>query len=85
MAVNPTPTNLATTYNTFNYVGCYLDGNGYAPDNFRTLNGGTTPADYNQVTFDVQVCIDVCRGKGFKYAGMEYGVEVGSHKHDQST
>lgn len=72
MAVQPSPTNLAAAYNSYNYLGCYLDNDAYDPA-LRVLNAnGYAATDANTI----ETCIDACRVKKYAYAGMEFGNEV---------
>jgi len=67
----PAPTNLATLYQGFTYLGCYEDNTA----GFRVLNAlGSVPG--GDAAVDVQTCIDTCRTARYQYAGIEYGHEV---------
>lgn len=45
--------------------GCYVDGTTRALASYSTTDGNNGIAS----------CISTCQGKGYKFAGMEYGVE----------
>ncbi|TGO57116.1 hypothetical protein BCON_0069g00100 [Botryotinia convoluta] len=57
---------LPTCTNTtdFVYAGCFIDSSSPSALLFRT--------DLNSQNMTVEICVDFCKGNGYKYAGLEY-------------
>ncbi|KAF7949209.1 hypothetical protein EAE96_008376 [Botrytis aclada] len=57
---------LPTCTNTtdFVYAGCFIDPSSPSALLFRT--------DLNSQNMTVEICVDFCKGNGYKYAGLEY-------------
>ncbi|TEY80413.1 hypothetical protein BOTCAL_0038g00110 [Botryotinia calthae] len=75
---------LPTCTNTtdFVYAGCFIDPSSPSALLFRT--------DLNSQNMTVEICIDFCKGNGYKYAGLEYygqcfcGASVGGPQTSES-
>nr|XP_054772329.1 uncharacterized protein LOC129280318 [Lytechinus pictus] len=50
------------------YLGCYIDKNQFGPGRNRLLSDG--PGYLGSLTIDL--CIKICKNKGYFYAGVEY-------------
>ncbi|KAF7930040.1 hypothetical protein BELL_0253g00090 [Botrytis elliptica] len=75
---------LPTCTNTtdFVYAGCFIDPSSPSALLFRT--------DLNSQNMTVEICVDFCKGNGYKYAGLEYygecfcGASVGGPQTSES-
>ncbi len=62
MATPKMMTTIGTVLGDTSYLGCFKDSNN------RDLSGFT----FNSDQMTTKLCLDTCRQKGFKYAGLEY-------------
>ncbi len=62
---------LNSANNKKNYIGCFKDkGNAWGVEG-RDLSGFMTESE----DMTVEKCIQICSEKGFKYAGLQYGIQ----------
>ncbi|TGO09080.1 hypothetical protein BTUL_0180g00130 [Botrytis tulipae] len=71
-----------TNTTDFVYAGCFIDPSSPSALLFRT--------DLNSQNMTVEICVDFCKGNGYKYAGLEYygecfcGASVGGPQMSES-